>query len=220
MGRPRGRDSLPCHAGNLAEGSADVRIGLPCSSTPGRQEGRGAQPAKATQESLALPLESLYTLRTVKHDILKQYVTLRESLEQERAQVQARLTAIEAALGGGEIPTPTASVRRGPGRPKGSKNPTSAVVKTVVEAPTVTVGEVKAPRGKHKRTALARQRMAAAQKARWARIHAEKAGKAVVAAPTPVAEPKKRKKRVVSEAGRRAIAAAARARWAKVRAQS
>jgi hypothetical protein len=52
----------------------------------------------------------------------------------------------------------------------------------------------------------ARARIAAAQKVRWARIHA-KAGK-----------PEKATKRRVSAAGRKRIAAAARARWAVVRA--
>ena len=52
----------------------------------------------------------------------------------------------------------------------------------------------------------ARARIATAQRARWARVHA-KAGK-----------PEKATKRRISAAGRKRIAAAARARWAAVRA--
>ena len=54
----------------------------------------------------------------------------------------------------------------------------------------------------------ARARIAAAQKARWAKLKGKKAAK-------PVA----RKKHKMSAAGRAAIAAAARVRWAKVRAE-
>ena len=38
----------------------------------------------------------------MKHDLLKQYVALRESLEQERAEVQARLTEMGEGEGGEE----------------------------------------------------------------------------------------------------------------------
>ena len=56
----------------------------------------------------------------------------------------------------------------------------------------------------------ARRRIAAAQRARWAKVRAQKKG-AVAAGP--------KKHRVMSLDARRRIAAAQRARWAKVRAQ-
>jgi hypothetical protein len=56
----------------------------------------------------------------------------------------------------------------------------------------------------------ARRRIAAAQRARWARVRAQKKGSAA-------ASPKKQ--RVMSLDARRRIAAAQRARWAKVRSQ-
>ena len=67
----------------------------------------------------------------------------------------------------------------------------------------------KAPKGKRGRkvSAAGRARMAAAQKARWAKVH----GAAVVAAPVKA-------KRKMSAAGRAAISAAAKARWRKAKA--
>jgi hypothetical protein len=56
----------------------------------------------------------------------------------------------------------------------------------------------------------ARQRIAAAQRARWAKVRAAKKGAASAVAVRPG--------RVMSAAARRRIAAAQRARWAKVRA--
>jgi len=60
--------------------------------------------------------------------------------------------------------------------------------------------------GRRKMSAAARRRIAAAQRARWAKVKGQK----VV--------PIKAGKRRLSAAGRARIAAAARARWAKVRA--
>jgi len=57
----------------------------------------------------------------------------------------------------------------------------------------------------------ARRRIAAAQRARWAKVRAQKKGTAAVAGSKPA--------RVMSLGARRRIAAAQRARWAKVRAQ-
>jgi hypothetical protein len=57
---------------------------------------------------------------------------------------------------------------------------------------------------KRKLSAAARERIAAAQRARWAKVKGTKASP---------------KKRAMSQAARKRIAAAQRARWAKVRAQ-
>ena len=60
---------------------------------------------------------------------------------------------------------------------------------------------------RHKRSAITRARMAAAQKARWARVKAADVGSDT---------PKKRRK--LTAAGRRRLGALAKARWAKARA--
>jgi hypothetical protein len=98
----------------------------------------------------------------MKHDILKQYTKLRTSLEQERAEIKTRLSEIEAALGTEAVqdaedlvPFPEVEagpIRRGPGRPKGSKRKMSPANKV---------------------------KLIAGIKARWAKYRAEKAGKVV-----------------------------------------
>jgi hypothetical protein len=65
-----------------------------------------------------------------------------------------------------------------------------------------------APRKKSKMSAAGRARIIAAQKARWAKVKAGKAG----------AKPAAAKKRTMSAAARAKIAASARARWAKAKA--
>jgi hypothetical protein len=81
------------------------------------------------------------------------------------------------------------------------------------ELAAVTGGEAAAPaavpvggRGKYKRSAAARAAMAAAQKARWAKVKGE----------NDEAAPKKKRK--MSRAGRARMAAAAKARWAAAKA--
>jgi hypothetical protein len=88
-----------------------------------------------------------------------------------------RLEAKLAKVGGG----------RGPGRPPGS-----------AAAPAV--------RRRRKMSAAAKARIAAGQRARWAKVKGLKAGKQV------------KKKRKVNAATRARLAAVARARWAKVKA--
>jgi peptidoglycan hydrolase CwlO-like protein len=63
-------------------------------------------------------------------------------------------------------------------------------------------------------TAAARRRMAAAQRARWAKVRQQTQNQQTNK-PHTTSSPK----RTISAAGRRRIAAAQRARWAKVRAQ-
>jgi hypothetical protein len=169
----------------------------------------------------------------MKYDILKQYTKLRTSLEQERAEIQTRLSEIEAALGTETAPevasTAEAPIRKGPGRPKGSKRKMTAANKAKLiagikarwakyraeKAGKTVVSEVKGPgKPKGKMSAAGRAAIVAAQKARWAKIKAEKTGKPVEA---PKAEGKP--KRQISAAGKARIAAAAKARWAKVRAE-
>src|SRR5437016_6101816 len=65
-------------------------------------------------------------------------------------------------------------------------------------------GSIQARGNRRTVSAAARRKMAAAQKARWARVKGAKAS-------TPV--------RTMSESARKRIAASQRARWAKVRAQ-
>jgi len=91
-----------------------------------------------------------------------------------------RLNGELASILGGEIAVP---FRKGPGRPAGKRGGMSEA---------------------------GRMAVAAAQRARWAKINAAKGS-----TPTNDQAPKKRK---MSAAGRKAIAAGARARWAKVKA--
>jgi hypothetical protein len=66
-----------------------------------------------------------------------------------------------------------------------------------------------APRKRRKMSAAGRARIAAAQKARWAKVNGRKSA----------AKPGKKARRKMSAAGRAKIAAAARARWKKAKAQ-
>jgi hypothetical protein len=173
-------------------------------------------------------------------NIVKEFVKIRSSLEQERTRLQKQLQDIDAALGieavqgGGEplVPFPeveAAPIRRGPGRPKGTKakRKLSAAGKARIIAGTkarwaklraektgnVVVEKAKAPKGKGKMSAAGRAAIIAAQKARWAKVKAEKPGKPF-AAPKDAAKPKK----FFSAAARARLAAAAKARWAKAKA--
>jgi len=66
-----------------------------------------------------------------------------------------------------------------------------------------------APRKRRKMSAAARAKIAAAQKARWAKSKGQKSA----------AKPAKKARRKMSAAGRARIAAAAKARWAKAKSQ-
>ncbi len=68
---------------------------------------------------------------------------------------------------------------------------------------------VAAPRKGRKMSAVARRKIAAAQKARWAKVKGRKSA----------AKPVKRARRKMSASARAKIAAAARARWKKAKAQ-
>ncbi len=115
----------------------------------------------------------------MKRDILKEYVTLRSSLEQERHELQARLSKLEAALG--------------------------------APAPLALAGLAADTRAKPRRkvSAAGRRAIAAAARARWAKVRAGKPGR-------PVAGRKVKGK--LSAAGRAAIIAGQKARWARLRA--
>jgi hypothetical protein len=125
----------------------------------------------------------------VKSNLAEQFVSLRRALEAERAQLASRLKSINDALGGGEIPIP------------GTVGATP-VAKT-------------AGRRKGGMSAAGRARVAAAQRARWAKIKSSRAGGEV---PKPAKAPG-RPKRKISAAGRARIAAAQKARWAKIKAE-
>ena len=73
-------------------------------------------------------------------------------------------------------------------------------------------GPSKSPTGKRGMSAAGRQRIAAAQKARWAKV------KKTASSPATV-EPKKRKRKL-SAAGRKAISEATKKRWALKRAET
>jgi hypothetical protein len=71
------------------------------------------------------------------------------------------------------------------------------------------------PARKRKVSAAGRRRMAAAQKARWAKIRGEAEPTSSLAAPKPA-----RQKRKLSAAGRKAITEATKRRWAAKRAEA
>jgi hypothetical protein len=110
---------------------------------------------------------------------LQQYLKLQTALLAEKSRIEARLTAINRVLSG-----------------DGS---------TVIPAAQPT-----AKRGGARRfSAATKAKMAAAQKARWAKL---KGTSTSTTAPAP------KQKRKLSAAGRAAIVAATQARWAKIKA--
>ena len=84
-----------------------------------------------------------------------------------------------------------------------------------------TPSAVKAPKKKGGMSAAGKAKVAAAQKARWAKINAAKSAVKPVATPAKVAVVAKpaKKKFVMSDAAKAKISAAAKARWAKVNAE-
>jgi hypothetical protein len=84
----------------------------------------------------------------MKQDSLKQYVNLRQSLLAEKSKLETRLTAINLAL--------------------------SSVSKPAAPAASKAEPAVKAPKAKRKMSAAGRAAIAAAQKARWAKLNAAK----------------------------------------------
>ena len=75
----------------------------------------------------------------MKNDLLKQYVSLRDSLAKEKAELEARLAEINLALGAVSTPAaaPAATAARKPGRP--------------AKAAAAASGEAKAPASKGNR---------------------------------------------------------------------
>ena len=110
---------------------------------------------------------------------------IQEELQSKRKELQHELSRIDAAI----------SALNGLGRQGGSGSST-----------------VSSHTGRRILSIGARRRIADAQRARWAKVRAQKKGVS-----TAAASPKKH--RVMSVDARRRIAAAQRARWAKVRAQ-
>ena len=116
----------------------------------------------------------------MKSDI-QNYLKLQTALINEKARVEARLTAINRVLGGDVV---------------------------VTAAPIATQG------GRRTFSAATKAKMAAAQKARWAKLKGNNSAPAAATVSAPV--PKKKRK--LSAAGKAAIIAATKARWAKVNA--
>lgn len=112
---------------------------------------------------------------------LNQYLKLQTALLNEKSRIEARLSDINRVLGG------------------------DVLAANQVPSATSKRG------GARKFSAATKAKMAAAQKARWAKL---KGNAAVGAVAAPVAN----KRRKISAAGRAAIIAAAKARWARVNA--
>jgi len=114
---------------------------------------------------------------------LNRYLKLQKALQNEKSRIEARLSDINRVLGGD--------------------------VSAVNPVPSATSKRG----GARKFSAATKAKMAAAQKARWARLKGgAKPAAATASAPAP------KKKRKMSAAGRAAIVAAAKARWARVNA--
>jgi hypothetical protein len=117
----------------------------------------------------------------MKRDILKEYTTLRNHLEQERAVLRARLVQLQGALDGGtpapqhalEAPAP---VRRKRGMSAAGRAAVAAAAKARWAAFRAGKAGKSAPRPAGKRqkhySPAARARLAAAAKARWAKAKA------------------------------------------------
>jgi len=119
---------------------------------------------------------------------LNKYLRLQTALLNERTRIEARLSDINRVLGGD--------------------------MSAASPAPSATSRRG----GARKFSAATKAKMAAAQKARWAKLK----GKASVVSATPSANQPSaapKKKRKMSAAGRAAIKAAQKARWAKVKAR-
>jgi hypothetical protein len=123
---------------------------------------------------------------------LQQFVRLHRELTAERGTLEARLRMINEALG--EMPLPSLSAVGG------------ASGQSISPAGTT-------QRGRRTMSAAARARIAAAQRARWAK---QKGGQASIS--TTSAGGAVKPKRRMSAAGRKAIAEGARKRWAAAKA--
>jgi hypothetical protein len=118
----------------------------------------------------------------MKQDILKQYTALRTSLESERAEIKARLSEIEAALGG-EVSAPTARIPASVKRRRKMSAAGKARIKAAAKARWAAYRAKKAGRGtagtakprkqKGQLSAAGRARIIAAQKIRWAKAKAK-----------------------------------------------
>jgi hypothetical protein len=120
------------------------------------------------------------TLSSMKHDLLKQFAALHKSLTEEKANLESRLAELNVALGAAEA-QPVAA-------------PSSPAPAPVVAGK------------KRGMSAAGRAAIIAAQKARWAKVHAERG-----TAPKKV----KKTKRTMSPEAKAKIAAAQKKRWAK-----
>jgi hypothetical protein len=129
-------------------------------------------------------------MRTVRID---QFVKLRQQLSAERETLQARLRDINEAFG--EMPLPSLAPIEG--------------------ASGVTAdGSRQGRRGRRRMSPEARARIAAAQRARWAKLRRGNATAPKSASNGTAGQPRRK----MSAAGRRAIAEAARRRWAAAKA--
>ena len=146
------------------------------------------------------------SIATISLERLKQAVQIKEQI----ASLEAEL----AAVIGGTVSTPavTALVPKRRGRPPGK----AKLLADSAAALTVPTAVAKQGRGGRRHMSPeARARIAAAQKARWAKVHAAQGNSPKTAS----ASTGRRKRRTISPEGRASMAAAAKARWARFRKQ-
>ncbi|WCJ60193.1 hypothetical protein NXS98_03435 [Fontisphaera persica] len=119
----------------------------------------------------------------MKSDILKEFTSLRAVLEKERDELQRRLNAINAVLSGQTTDVEKAFAGSGAKMKRGGPK---ALKKLAKMAKVKKAGK----RGPRKMSEAAKARIAAAQRERWAKIRAQKAGApASAAAPEPTSPP-------------------------------
>ena len=151
----------------------------------------------------------------MKTNNVEQFIALRAALQQEKANLEARLAEITQALSVSDPATPV--VTTAPGK-RHFSSATKAKMAAAQKARWAKLkGEQAAPasptsaptKAKRKYSAEAKARMAAGAKARWAKVKSGQAAKA-----TAPAKPKRK----MSAEGRANIIAATKARWARVNA--
>lgn len=126
----------------------------------------------------------------MKTDNLTKFVTLRRRLTEERLSLQSRIKQLDEALGA-----------------------ITPVSMSAVDVAIANAGAASPRKGKRTMSSEARARIAAAQRARWAKQKRGNAAPAKAASANGEAKPKRK----MSAAGRKAISDAAKRRWAAAR---
>jgi hypothetical protein len=174
----------------------DREIGNDCHRYDRRNPGQFCIRPCCWTENVYLPssFTPRYSLGPMRNNSLSQFLKLRRQLTEERGTLESRLRQLNEALG--EMPLPSLSLVQG----------ATDQEETELTRP--------GRRGKRRMSPEGRARIAAAQRARWAK---KNRGQAILtkSASDGIAQ---KPRRMMSAAGRKAIAEAARKRWAAAKA--